>query len=54
MVIQAIPGLITLAVESISSYLKGRQQQKINTTVHELCKNDEKIKEQLKQYKNKL
>ena len=52
--IQAIPGLITLAVENISSYLKGGQQQKINTIVHELCKNDEKIKEQLKQYKNEL
>ena len=28
--VQAIPGLITLAIESVSSYIKGRQQQKIN------------------------
>ena len=32
-VIQVILGLITLAVESISSYLNGTQQQKINTAV---------------------
>ena len=28
--VQAILGLITLAIESASSYIKGRQQQKIN------------------------
>ena len=27
--VQAIPGLITLAIESVSSYIKGRQQQKL-------------------------
>ena len=44
---KAIPGLITLAIESVSSYIKGRQQQKINTAVEEL-RND------LKQHKNEL
>ena len=25
-IVQAIPGLITLAIESVSSYIKGKQQ----------------------------
>ena len=33
---KAIPGLITLAIESVSSYIKGKQQQRINTAVEEL------------------
>ena len=31
--VQAIPGLITLAIESVSSCIKGKQQQRINTMV---------------------
>ena len=30
---KAIPGLITLVIESVSSYIKGKQQQRINTAV---------------------
>ena len=30
---KAIPGLITLAIESVSSYIKGKQQQRVNTIV---------------------
>ena len=41
---KAIPGLITLAVESVSSYIKGRQQQIINTAVTRLRNDDNKIK----------
>ena len=33
---KAIPGLITLAIESVSSYIKSKQQQRINTAVEEL------------------
>ena len=51
---KAIPGLITLAVESVSSYIKGRQQQRINTAVEELRSDDNKIKNDLKQYRNEL
>ena len=40
---KAIPGLITLAIESVSSYIKGRQQQRINTAVEELRSDDNKI-----------
>ena len=51
---KAIPGLITLAIESVSSYIKGKQQQRINTAVEELRNDDNKIKNDLKQYRNEL
>ena len=51
---KAIPGLITLAIESVSSCIKGRQQQRINTAVEELRSDDNKIKNDLKQYRNEL
>ena len=51
---KAIPGLITLAIESVSSYIKGKQQQRINTAVEELRSDDNKIKNDLKQYTNEL
>ena len=51
---KAIPGLITLAIESVSSYIKGKQQQRINTAVEELRSDDNKIKNDLKQYRNEL
>ena len=51
---KAIPGLITLAIESVSSYIKGKQQQRINTAVGELRTDDNKIRNDLKQYRNEL
>ena len=51
---KAIPGLITLDIESVSSYIKGKQQQRINTAVEELRSDDNKIKNDLKQYRNEL
>ena len=48
---KAVPGLITLAVESVSSYIKGRQQQRINTAVIRLRNDDNKIRNDLKQHK---
>ena len=51
---QAIPGLITLAIESVSSYIKGKQQQGINTVVEELRNDDNKIRNDLRQHRNKL
>ena len=51
---KAIPGLITLAVESASSYVKGRQQQRINTAATRLRNDDNKIRNDLKQHKNEL
>ena len=51
---KAIPGLITLTIESVSSYIKGKQQQRINTAVEELRNDDNKIGNYLKQYRNEL
>ena len=51
---KAIPGLITLAIESVSLYIKGKQQQRINMAVEELRSDDNKIKNDLKQYRNEL
>ena len=51
---KAIPGLVTLAIESVSSYIKGKQQQRINTAVEELRNDDNKIRNALKQYRNEL
>ena len=51
---EAIPGLITLAIESVSSYIKGRQQQRINTAVTRLRNDENKMRNDLKQHKNEL
>ena len=52
--VQAIPGLNTLAIESVSSYIKGRQQQRINTAVEALRNDDNKIRNDLRQHRNEL
>ena len=51
---KAIPGLITLAIERVSSYIKGKQQQRINTAVEELRNDDNKIRNDLRQHRNEL
>ena len=53
LLVKAIPGLITLTIESVSSYIKGKQQQTINTAVEEL-RNDDKIRNDLRQHRNEL
>ena len=53
LLVKAILGLITLAIESVSSYIKGKQQQRINTAVEEL-RNDDKIRNDLRQHRNEL
>ena len=52
--VQAIPGLITLAIESVISYIKGKQQQRINTALEELRNDDNKIRNDLRQHRNEL
>ena len=54
LIVKAIPALITLAIESVSSYIKGKQQQRINTVVEELRNDDNKIRNDLRQHRNKL
>ena len=51
---KALPGLITLAIESVSSYIKGKQQERINTAVTELRNDDNKIRNDLRQHRNEL
>ena len=51
---KAIPGLITLAIESVSSYIKGKQQQRINTVVTKLRNDENKIRNDLRQHRNEL
>ena len=51
---KAIQGLITPAIESVSSYIKGKQQQRINTMVTELRNDDNKIRNDLRQHRNEL
>ena len=47
---KAIPGLISLAIESVSSYIKGKQQQRINPAVTKLSNDDKRLKNDLKQH----
>ena len=54
LLVNAIAGLITLAIESVSSYIKDKQQQRINTTVEELRNDDNKIRNDLRQHRNEL
>ena len=54
LLVKAIPGLITLAIASVSSYIKGKQQQRISTTVEELRNDDNKIRNDLRQHRNEL
>ena len=51
---KVIPGLITLVIESVSSYIIGKQQQRINTVVEELRNDDNKIRNYLRQHRNEL
>ena len=50
LLVNAIPGLI----ESVSSYIKGKQQQRIHTAVEELRNDDDKIRNDLRQHRNEL
>ena len=54
LLVNAILGLITLAIESVSSYIKDKQQQRINTMVEELRNDDNKIRNDLRQHRNEL
>ena len=54
MLVNAIPRLITLAIESVSSYIKCKQKQRINTMVEELRNDDNKIRNDLRQHRNEL
>ena len=52
MIMSAIPGLITLAVESRSSWIKGKQNCQIDDAVTIMRRSNFEIRNELKQYKD--
>ena len=48
----ALPGLIILAVESLTSWMKGKQQRRINQAVDTMTKTDSEVKNTLAQYQD--
>ena len=48
----ALPGLITLAVESLTSWIKGKQQRRINQAVDTMRKTESEVKNTLAQYQD--
>ena len=48
----AIPGLITLAVESLSSWIKGKQNSQIDNAVSIMRRSKFEIKNELQQYRD--
>ena len=47
-----LPGLITLAVESLTSWIKGKQQNRINQAVDRMRKTESEVKNSLSQYQD--
>ena len=47
-----LPGLITLAVESLTSWIKGKQQNRINQAVDKMRKTESEVKNSLSQYQD--
>ena len=50
--LSAIPGLITLAVESIGSWIKGKQQKRVNEAVSTMRAESQVDRNNLRQYSN--
>ena len=50
--LSAIPGLITLAVESIGSWIKGKQQKRVNEAVSAMRAESQVDRNKLRQYSN--
>ena len=52
LILTAIPGLITLAVESVSSWIKGKQQRCVDEAVSTMRAESQVNRNKLKQYSN--
>ena len=52
LILSAIPGLITLAVESIGSWIKGKQQKRVDEAVSTMRAESQVDRNKLKQYSN--
>ena len=51
-IMSAIPGLITLAVESLSSWIRGKQNHQIDDVVTAMRRSDSEIRNELQQYRD--
>ena len=51
-ILSAIPGLITLAVESLNSWIKGKQNNQIDNAVTVMRRSSFEIKNELRQYRD--
>ena len=51
-ILSAIPGLITLAVESLNSWIKGKQNNQIDNAVTIMRRSSFQIKNELRQYRD--
>ena len=52
LILSAIPGLITLAVESVSSWIKGKQQKRVDEAVSTMRAESQVDQNKLRQYSN--
>ena len=52
LILSAIPGLITLAVESVSSWIKGKQQKRVDEAVSTMRVESQVHRNKLRQYSN--
>ena len=52
LILSAIPGLITLAVESVSSWIKGKQQKRVDEAVSSMRVESQIDQNKLRQYSN--
>ena len=52
LILSAIPGLITLAVESVSSWIKGKQQRQVDEAVSTMRMESQVDRNKLRQYSN--
>ena len=52
LILLAIPGLITLAVESVSSWIKGKQQKRVDEAVSAMRAESQVDRNKLRQYSN--
>ena len=52
LILSAIPGLITLAVESVSSWIKGKQQKRVDEAVSAIIAESQVKRNKLRQYSN--
>ena len=51
-IMSMIPGLITLAMESLSTWIKGKKNQRIDNAVTKMRRSDSETRNELQQYRD--